>query len=335
MSRLWLWASLIFLLVVCLVYFIVRTLSPQTLVSPLSLHQPFPTPTPKPLMQYTFSNLKKTAPFASQINRVAILNEQPEYVSYLFTFQTQGKTMSGQLNVPTTATPSAGFPVILMLRGFVDPSIYQTGVGTMNAAAVFAKNGYVTLAPDFLGYGSSDPPANGPIAERLEKPRHLLDLLASLPSLSVINPARVGVWAHSNGGQIALSLLEISGRSLPTTLWAPVTKPFPYSILYYTDESDDQGKELRRILAEFEQDYDVYDFSIDRYYDWLIAPLQLHQGTNDDAVPVEWSDEFVNKLKKINKDITYFIYPGSDHNLRPTWDTVITRDLAFFAEHLK
>lgn len=327
-------AVLIFICLALGTFFLLNR-SSGSIISPLGSLQPTPTPTPKPLLQYSFTNLKNTPGVPSQIALTSILDEQPEYASYLFTYQTQGKTMSGQLNVPTTATPSAGFPVILMLRGYVDPSIYQTGVGTMNAAAVFAKNGYITLAPDFLGYGSSDPPAANPITERLEKPRHLLDLLASTASLKVTDPGRLGIWAHSNGGQIAISLLEITGRSIPTTLWAPVTKPFPYSILYYTDESDDQGKALRKEIANFETSYDVFDYSIDRYYDWLNAPLQLHQGSADDAVPLDWSTEFVDTLEELDKDITYFTYPGSDHNLRPAWDTAIARDLEFFAEHFK
>jgi len=215
-----------------------------------------------------------------------------------------------------------------------DPADYFTGVGTKNAAAVFAQNGYATLAPDFLGYGQSDPPAADTIAARLEKPKHILDLLASLKSLPVIDPARVGLWAHSNGGQIALSVLEITGQAIPTTLWAPVSKSFPYAILYYTDESDDQGKELRRVLAEFEKDYDTFDFSIDRYWDWIQAPVQVHQGTADDAVPLEWSAGLVNILKKTDPEVTLYTYPGADHNLRPDWDTAVARDLQFFDQSL-
>jgi dipeptidyl aminopeptidase/acylaminoacyl peptidase len=113
-----------------------------------------------------------------------------------------------------------------------------------------------------------------------------------------------------------------------------VSKPFPYSILYYTDESDDQGKALRKALASFEANYDVFDFSIDNYYDWIGAHLQLHQGTADDAVPVEWSGELVTRLESKGKHLTYYTYPGTDHNLRPSWDTVITRDLKFFATQL-
>src|SRR5690606_5347887 len=89
----------------------------------------------------------------------------------------------------------------------------------------------------------------------------------------------VFIWAHSNGGQIALTTLEATGKMIPTSLWAPVTKPFPYSVLYYTDESADRGKFIRTELAKFEAIYNADQFAITDYVDRIKAPIQLHQGT--------------------------------------------------------
>jgi uncharacterized protein len=303
-------------------------------VSPLSF-KPTPTPKPLPLLEYTFENLRAKPATPSQINLETVIGEELEYTAYQFSYLTDGARMTGQLNRPKSPPPVSGYPVIIMLRGFVDPSLYQTGIGTKNSAAVFAQNGYVTIAPDFLGYGGSDPEDNDSIAARLKRPRNIINLLASIGTLDFINSDLVGMWAHSNGGQIAISVLEISGKPIPTSLWAPVTKPFPYSILYYTDEYDDQGKSLRFIVSRFETDYDVFNYSIDRYWDWLKAPLQLHQGTVDDAVPVEWSDAFVATLKDRGLGVTYFRYEGADHNLRPNWDQAINRDLELYQTHLQ
>lgn len=295
-----------------------------------------PTPTPKPFLKYTFDNLKNTPGTHSQIQIQEVLNDEDEdYIAYLFSYQTQQKTMTGQLNIPQTATPSAGFPVVLMLRGFVDPSIYQTGIGTRNAAKFFSQNGFATIAPDFLGYGGSDDPHANAIAARIEKPLHMLDLLASLQTLNLVNPSQTFIWAHSNGGQIALSILEITGKEIPTTLWAPVSKPFPYSILYYTDEFDDQGKALRKVVADFETDYDVFDYSIDKYYPWIKAPIHIHQGTADDAIPIEWSQNLHQSLDDLDIETDLFIHPGADHNMRPAWSEAITTDLKFFNQYLQ
>ena len=142
-----------------------------------------------------------------------------------------------------------------------------------------------------------------------------------------------------------MTVLEISQKEYPTVLWAPVSKPFPYSILYYTDEAEDKGKLLRKKLAKFEQDYDVDLYSLTNYLDRITAPLQIHQGTADEAVPQKWSDEFIKGFKIKNfpakRDpalqeklkISYYLYPGADHNLVGAWDRVVRRDVEFFRRY--
>lgn len=295
---------------------------------------PNPTAKPKPLLKYSFSALKQTSIPSGEIIIGDLIDETPEYRTHTFSYQSEGKTITGLTHIPQSSVPPGGFPVIVMLRGFVDPSIYKPGVGTSPAARKYVSAGFVTFAPDFLGFGGSDSPNPNSIGARVERPYNVISLLNSLPSVKNINPDKVFLWGHSNGGQIALSVLEITGLPIPTTLWAPVTKAFPYSILYYTDESPDQGKALRQVVADFESDYDVFDFSIDRYLDWINAPIQFHQGTNDDAIPLEWTSDTVNRLTTLDKDVSLYTYPGADHNLRPGWETVVSRDLNFYASYL-
>lgn len=292
----------------------------------------------KPYDKYSFERLAERGGVASTI----------EIVGNKFYYYSDGRRISGEINIPSTEL-SKKMPVIVMARGYVDKENYKTGIGTHNSALVYAKNGYITLAPDFSGYGESDPPAGeaGPemdnsLGARLTKPVEILDLLASLKSLSQADLSRVYLWGHSNGGQIMLSVSEILGiqQDLGSrikdidirgmTLWAPVSKPFPYNILYYTDEADDQGKWLRGEIAKFEQDYDVYNYSIDRYLDRITIPLQIHQGSNDEAVPKKWSDELSKSLKEKEKQVNYYVYPGADHNMKPGWDNVVSRDIEWF-----
>ena len=136
-----------------------------------------------------------------------------------------------------------------------------------------------------------------------------------------------GLWGHSNGGQIALTVLEISQKDYPTVLWAPVSKPFPYSILYYTDEAEDRGKALRKKLAVFEEDYDVNLYDPMSYLDKIVAKVQIHQGTSDDAVNYKWNRELAKKMSADYKE-----YPGAEHNLIPGWDLAVARSGAFFAK---
>ena len=127
--------------------------------------------------------------------------------------------------------------------------------------------------------------------------------------------------------------MEITAKDYPTTLWAPVSKPFPFSILTYTDEASDSGKYLRGQLARFEQDYDTDLYSIHKYLNKINTPIQINQGTADISVPYWWSKEFVKNLKDLKKEVLLNLYPGADHNLLPFWNQAVASDLLFFKKH--
>lgn len=304
---------------------------PNKFYSPLPIS---PTPIPRPLLKYSFTNLKQQTFSPQKFELVKILSDENDFTSWLFLIPTDEGKVSGQINLPRNNEPNfANLPVVIMLRGYVEKEQYQTGVGTKNAAKFFAQNGFITVAPDFLGYGDSDPESMDEMEARLIRPATVMQILASLPNLELADPNNVFMWGHSNGGQIALSVLEISEKKIPTVLWAPVSKPFPYSILYYTDDSPDLGKYLRNSIADFEKLYDVNQFSISNYFDWINAPIQVHQGTTDDAVPWKWSKDLVDNLKKYDKEVILYTYPGADHNLKPNWNTVVSRNLEFFKSY--
>jgi len=312
----------------------------------------------KPLEKYTFENLSKTEIEAGKFEIKESLKKEEEFESFLFTYEfnpnLDGKTykkISGQINLPTLqgSEPSLNNPVILMFRGYIDQTLYRTGDGTRNASEYFAKEGFITIAPDFLGYGGSDSEAENIFETRFQTYVTAISLVSFLDQINnnsklisdpsqltnqLINHSSVFLWGHSNGGQIALTTLEITGANYPTTLWAPVSKPFPYSVLYYTDDSEDHGKLIRSELAKLEADYDVEKYSLTNYLERINAPIQIHQGEEDEAVPLAWSNTLVNLLKQKGKDVTYYTYPKTDHNMRPNWDNVVEQDLEFFKSHL-
>jgi len=296
---------------------------------------------PLPLLKYTFNNLKNTSFPKSEITFGEIKDETEGYISRMFYFDVPEKPeslnllkVSGLANIPKG---NGNYPVIVMFRGYMPKETYKPGGGSQPSAKVLAKNGFITLAPDFLGYGESASASATLFEDRFQTYTTALTLLNSLSNLKEIgaDTDKIGVWGHSNGGQIALSTLAISGVNYPTVLWAPVSKPFPYSILFYTDETDDHGKALRHALSIFEKDYDAELFSPANYYNWIKAPIQIHQGTYDEEVLPFWTDELVDTLKKDNIDVTYFKYQGANHNLLPNgWNDAVLREIKFFKEEL-
>lgn len=322
----------------------------------------------KTLNKYTIEQLSKTdiQPGKIVIKEKIEKEGEEDFESFIFEFlfnpNLDGKTLkktTGLINLPlqmdgNLKTQNKKLPLIIMLRGYINKDTFKTGDGTRNASFFFARNGFITIAPDFLGYGGSDKETENIFEARFQTYTTILSLVKTLESVSnnpnlikfeeslensnkfyakLINYSDIFFWAHSNGGQIALTFLEITGKKYPTTLWAPVSAAFPYSVLYYTNKSEDRGKLIRRELAKFEERYDVDLYSPDLYLDRINAPLQIHQGFADDAVPVDWTDSLVAKLKKEKKEVFYYKYPQTDHNMRPVWNTVILRDLEFFSKY--
>lgn len=317
-----------------------------------------------PYAKYSFANLRGLQLTPAPITLHEIIDSTTTHTSYLGSWMVpnletgERQKVTAQINIPQGEGP---FPVIIMLRGYVEKEEYQTGIGTRNGAAALAGNGYITIAPDFLGYGGSDAESPDMLIARFSRPLTVLQLITNLNTLTLEldaagNPRattnatadsaitsqlfqtdRVGMWAHSNGGQIALSILEITSRNIPTTLWAPVSKPFPFSILYFSDELEDNGAYLRNQIAHFEYDLEntASSFSILEEPARILAPIQIHQGGADDAVPLAWSEELLETLEEATVEAELFTYPEADHNMVPNWETALQRDLQFFRRHLQ
>lgn len=300
---------------------------------------------PKPLLKYSIDSLSKT-----EVKPVKIEVEDNNTFSFEFdptleykhslasgTSKTKEnlKKVTGAINTPET---EGKYPVVILIRGFVDQSIYKTGMGTSKVGEYLSSNGYITLAPDFLGYGGSSSESSNIFETRFQTYTTVLTLLSSITSENIPNwdGRNVFIWAHSNGGQIALTTLTATGKDYPAVLWAPVTESFPYSILFYTNESEDGGKYLRKELSKFENEYNVDDFNFNKYLDRLNTSIEYHLGTNDDAIPLEWRDRFVKRMEKLdiytNEVETFknYNHPGADHNMIPLWGDVIEKTLQFF-----
>lgn len=298
----------------------------------------------RPLEKYSFENLRKTRMTPSVFSLGDPLKDEKEFASYKFYFLVDGKKVSGLLNMPKKA---GTYPVIVLFRGFIEKDAFTTGEGTRRTAEYFAQNGFVTLAPDFFGFGESENGSDDGIEDRFQTYTTALTLLSSVKSLNKTLQAtesgmiqtdseKVGIWGHSNGGHIALAVLSITGKPYPTVLWNPVSKPFPYSILYFTDEYEDHGKGLRKLVADFEKDYNIEKYSPTNYYKDITASIQLHQAVDDEAVPIRWSDQLYDELKTLDKDIAYFTYPGENHNFNlGSWPLAVKRSADFFKSELE
>lgn len=123
-----------------IIYFFLTRSNPKNILSPESEIAE------KPLAKYSFSELKNRIPQGGNITIGNNLKTGDGFSSYMFYFETEGKKVSGMINIPVKP---GEYPVLVLLRGFIDQQIYTTGDGTRRDGEIFAQNGFITLAPDF------------------------------------------------------------------------------------------------------------------------------------------------------------------------------------------
>jgi dienelactone hydrolase len=306
------------------------------IISPLvsSFTKTTPAPAVNRYAPLTFMALSERK-YQSEIKLGMATRNEDKYTTFVFTYTSDGKAISGMANIPKGKGP---FPVIVLLRGHVDREVYYIGHGTEKQANYYAEHGFLTLAPDFLGYGESDWEDQDILVARFTRPVTVLNLLAGINSLPQADSARIGLWGHSNGGQIALSVLEITGKNYPTSLWAPVSLGFPESVLVYLGKEEEVGNPVKEKIEEFTgAGNDPKSYSIAEYWDRITSPFIIHQGTADELIETQWTKNLVSNLKKRMLEVNYYEYKAENHNFnlnKTTANILRQRDLEFFKSKL-
>lgn len=290
------------------------------------------------LEKYDFDNLRLRKGQAGKIEILGKIeavekrrNNKYNFLTREIRFDSDGKKVSGMINY---WGDSKKRPVIIMIRGYAEKDGYYPGSGTWRVADELAKEGYMTISLDFLGYGNSEAESADVLEARFHKVIEVIDLIESVKQLPGVDKDRVGIWAHSNGGQIALSVLEVTGGKYPTVLWAPMTNPFPQSLIDTADEGEERQK-ATDFVNLFLKHYDGRRYAFENYYNWVKAPILIQQGTMDNQVKVEWQLGLQSRLVELEKPVDLIIYEGADHNLKGSWDEAVKKDMEFYNRNLK
>lgn len=205
--------------------------------------------------------------------------------------------------------------------------------------------GYVVVKSDYRGHGESEGEAEGGYGSDAYS-RDIRNLVATMKSDSRINPVRVGMWGHSMGGHITLRNMVVDPSIKAGVIWAGVVASYPDLLNNWRRTSSSPlpspsypGRRWRIILQEQhgtpEQNPEFWNsISATNYLDQISGPVQLHHGTADTSVPVQFSRTLVQKMKDVRKVVELYEYPGDDHNISQNFGVAMDRTIKFFDEHL-
>lgn len=301
---------------------------------------------PPPGYEYFIETLRQKPSRGRDFKIEELLASNEVYKKYLISYQSGELKLSGTMNVPNGSAPQGGFPVLILNHGLMHPATYYPGRGSKREQDFFARRGYVTIHPDYRGYG--------PYQEKYACPptlsytsggcRHdfyqgytedVLNLIDALKRLNseLLNAGRIGVWGHSMGGGIAARLAVLSPDIKALVLFATLSADAEDNFYELPQE------ELGRLAEEYgwgEAARKIYDqISPLNYFDRVEAPIQLHHGAADSDVPIEFSEKMFFELKRHGQKAEYFSYAGEGHEFGEAWNMAAARALQFFDRYVK
>jgi len=281
----------------------------------------------------------------SQITIVKELAKGINYRRYYAYYLSQGLKIYALLTIPNGEVPEGGFPAIVFNHGYIPPDVYKTTERYIAYVDEIAKAGYVVFRIDYRGNDASEGEATGAYGD----PGYEIDVLnaiASIKQLPQVNPEKVGMWGHSMGGYLTLRAMVISKDVKVGVIWAGVVGSYT-DLLYnwrrtgaFTPSPSSHGVGWRtQWIEEFGTPEENPAFwnsvSATSYLADLSGPIQLHHGTADEDVPLEFSIRLAELARNAGKTADLYTYEGDNHNISANFSIAMQRTIAFFDSVLK
>jgi dipeptidyl aminopeptidase/acylaminoacyl peptidase len=150
------------------------------------------------------------------------------------------------------------------------------------------------------------------------------------------------------GGYITLRAMVISKDIKAGVIWAGVVASYPDLLTKWrlgpgaqpTPTPSASGRSWRFSLIEQygspEQNPDFWNsISANSYLNDISGPLQLHHGTADEEVPLEFSETLYYQMLAANKYVELYKYDGDNHNISKYFSTAMGRTIEFFDRFVK
>jgi uncharacterized protein len=293
----------------------------------------------------SIQRLKDTEFEGSEISIEQTLEPGSNYERYLTSYTSEGNKIFALLTVPHGPRPQTGFPVVVFNHGYIPPNEYRTTERYIAYTDAFSRNGYIVFKSDYRGHGESEGEARGGYGSN-DYTIDVLNAVASIKKYEDADPNRIGMWGHSMGGYITLRTMVVKKDVKAGVIWAGVVASYPDLLTRWRRNrpslppTGGLSRGWRNLLIETYGDPSSNpefwnSISANSYLADISGPIQLHHGTADSSVPVEFSEKLEKQLQKEGKTVELYVYEGDDHNLSANLGVGLQRSLEFFDKHLK
>lgn len=321
------------------------TITPSRTATTTATVTPTPTSTLHPM---NILAARQTAYPGSAIIIEETLEPGANYYRYIARYESEGLRIYGLLTIPYGKMPVTGWPAIVFNHGYIPPKEYSSTERYIAYVDNLARSGYIVYKIDYRGHDRSDGQASGAYGN----PGYTTDVLNAVSALQAfpqVDPQRIGMWGHSMGGFLTLRAMVISPAIRAGVIWAGVVASYPDLLCCWhrgtpgvpTPTANANFRsgwrtEWQNLYGTPEENPEFWlGISANNYLSDLSGPVQLHHGTADSEVPVEFSQTLYQQILKAGKTVEYYEYPGDDHNLSGYFSLAMSRTIKFFDQYLK
>ena len=298
-----------------------------------------PSPEPSPSLEAAPKTLRTIADAPDVASKLTVGREifaDAEYKSHLATYTSDGLTISALLLEPQGP---GRHPGVVLVHGFADPGDYATGGALPREQVALARAGYVVLATDLRGLGSSDPAPSGPPDLDMGSTDDVINAVRALATsgLPTLDGARIGLLGHSLGGLLVLDVLVAEpGLVDAAAAFAPSGTDLFANVQRYLAPDDPIYQSIIGAYGTPETNPGYWaDVSPRTFVDRLTEPLLIVQGDVDVDVPIKGTRETVAVWQKAGKAVKFVTLKGEDHVFEARWSEAMAAVTAFFATHLR
>ena len=305
---------------------------------------PIPTATPIPY-PLSIEGMRADEYPGSEIVIEEELTPGSNYSRYYVSYQSEGLTIYGLLTVPNGEKPETGWPVIVFNHGYIPPEVYITTERYIAYVDQIARSGYIVFRTDYRGHDRSEGEARGAYST----PDYTIDVLnavASIKRYPAADSERIGMWGHSMGGYITLRSMVVSEDIKVGVIWAGVVVSYPDLMTKWrrgdgaspvpTPRPGSWRTTLFEQYGSFEENPEFWAaISSNSYLADISGPVQLHHGTADADVPLEFSEILFYELLEADQYVEFYKYDGDNHNISNYFNQAMQRTIEFFDLYLK